>query len=59
MELETKYSRDVILSCFLWLQVAISHQEQVRESGAKISTINIYGRLRKRTFAFALNYLFA
>ncbi|MFS7889230.1 hypothetical protein Hanom_Chr00s000003g01604491 [Helianthus anomalus] len=48
VKLEAKYSWNVALGSFLWLQMSISHQEQVRECGSKISTIYIYEKVKEK-----------
>ena len=41
VDLEPKYSWNIALGCLLWLQVPIRHQEEVRECGSKIRSINV------------------
>lgn len=41
VEFEAEYSWDIALTWFLWLEVSISHQKEVRKCGPKISSVNI------------------
>lgn len=42
VHLEPKNFGDIALHRLLWLEVPIGHQEQMRECGAEIRSINIY-----------------
>lgn len=47
VHLESKYSWNIALRCFLRFEVPICHQEQVRKCCSKIGSINVYVRLGK------------
>lgn len=47
VKLEAKNSGNIALCGFLWLQVSVCHQKQVRECGSKIRSINILGQVKK------------
>lgn len=46
VNLEAKYSWNIALCGFLWLEMPICHQEEVRECSSKISSINIFGKVK-------------
>lgn len=43
VHLETENSRNIALCRLWWLEMAIGHQEQMRECGAEICSINVFG----------------